>query len=42
MKARVERYPENNPNPVLSVTKDDIVLYSNEASEPLLQSGMLQ
>lgn len=37
MKARMERYPENNPNPVLSVTKDDIVLYSNEASEPLLQ-----
>ena len=36
MKARMERYPENNPNPVLSVAKDGTVLYSNEAGDPLL------
>ena len=36
MKAKMEQFPANNPNPVLNVGKDGTVLYSNEAGEPLL------
>jgi PAS domain S-box-containing protein len=36
MNIKMERFPTNNPNPVLSVKEDGIVLYSNEAGEPLL------
>ncbi|WP_157860136.1 PAS domain S-box protein [Methanosarcina acetivorans] len=36
MKARMKHFPAKNPNPVLSVEKDDTVLYSNEAAKPLL------
>jgi len=32
----MEQFQENNPNPVISVGKDGTILYSNEASEPLL------
>jgi PAS domain S-box-containing protein len=32
----VEQFTANNPNPVLRAGKDGTVLYSNEASEPLL------
>jgi signal transduction histidine kinase/DNA-binding response OmpR family regulator len=42
-KARVEeeiaalaRFPNENPNPVIRISKDGVVLYANEASEPLL------
>ncbi|HWQ47843.1 MAG TPA: PAS domain S-box protein [Methanosarcina sp.] len=37
METRIEKLLANNPNPVLHVDKDGTVLYSNEASEPLLQ-----
>ena len=37
MKTKTEQFPAKNPNPVLSVAKDDTVLYSNEAGKPLLQ-----
>jgi hypothetical protein len=36
MKANITHFPAKNPNPVLSVAKDGTVLYSNKASEPLL------
>ena len=36
MKIKMEQFPATNPNPVLSVKKDGIVLYSNKAGEPLL------
>jgi ligand-binding sensor protein len=36
MKSKMEQFPANNPNPVLSVEKDGTVLYSNKAGEPLL------
>jgi PAS domain S-box-containing protein len=36
MEANMEHFPAMNPNPVLSVGKDGTVLYSNNASEPLL------
>ncbi len=32
----MEQFPAKNPNPVLSVSKDGTVLYSNGAGEPLL------
>jgi PAS domain S-box-containing protein len=32
----MEQFPKKNPNPVISVGNDGTVLYSNEASEPLL------
>ena len=37
MKAKMEQLPATNPNPVLRAKKDGTVLYSNEASEPLLR-----
>jgi|GEM_PF-3902044 len=37
MKAKIERSPAINPNPVLSVEKDGTVLYSNKAGDLLLQ-----
>lgn len=37
METRIEKLLANNPNPVLSVDKDGTILYSNEASEPLLR-----
>ncbi|HWR26179.1 MAG TPA: PAS domain S-box protein [Methanosarcina sp.] len=36
MKAKMKQFPAMNPNPVLSVEKNGIVLYSNIAGEPLL------
>src|SRR5665647_2187740 len=36
MQTKLEQFPANNPNPVLSVEKDGTVLYSNVAGEPLL------
>ncbi|WP_269849016.1 hypothetical protein [Methanosarcina horonobensis] len=36
MKANMEQFSEENPNPVLTVKKDGTVLYSNEAGKPLL------
>ncbi|MDQ1254206.1 MAG: hypothetical protein QG646_3432 [Euryarchaeota archaeon] len=37
MKAKAEKFPEKNPNPVLSIGKAGTVLYSNRAGEPLLR-----
>ncbi len=34
----MEKFPEQNPNPVLSAGKDGTILYSNVAGEPLLHS----
>jgi len=31
------RFPSENPNPVLRLSQDGIVLYANEATDPLLQ-----
>jgi hypothetical protein len=36
MKTKIEQFPATNPNPVLCVKTDSVVLYSNEAGEPLL------
>jgi PAS domain S-box-containing protein len=36
MNTKIGQFPATNPNPVLSVKKDGIVLYSNEVGEPLL------
>ena len=36
MKAKIEHFPAKNPNPMLNVGKDGIVLYSNDAGESLL------
>jgi hypothetical protein len=36
MKTKMEQFPAINPNTVLSVAVDGTVLYSNVASEPLL------
>lgn len=36
MNTKMEQLPAADPNPVLCVAKDGTVLYSNEASEPLL------
>src|SRR5512139_1313026 len=33
----MKQFPEKNPNPVISVGSEGTVLYSNEASESLLQ-----
>jgi PAS domain-containing protein len=33
---KMEQFPTNNPNPVLSIEKDGTILYSNGAAEPLL------
>lgn len=37
MKTNVEKSPEINPNPVLSISEAGIVLYSNDAGKPLLR-----
>jgi PAS domain S-box-containing protein len=36
MTAKMDQFPAINSNPVLSVAKDGVVLYSNKAGEPLL------
>jgi PAS domain S-box-containing protein len=36
------RFPEENPNPVLRVTLDGTIIYSNEASDPLITSWSSQ
>jgi len=36
MKERMKHFTAKNPNPVLSVEKDDTILFSNEAAKPLL------
>ncbi len=36
MTAKMDQFPAINSNPVLSVAKDGVILYSNEAGEPLL------
>jgi len=37
MKIVMEQFTTKNPNPVFTVGKDGTILYSNNASEPLLQ-----
>ena len=37
MSTKMDKFPAINPNPVLSVENNGIVLYSNEASEPILK-----
>jgi PAS domain S-box-containing protein len=37
MKAKIEHFPAKNPNPMLSVTEDGAVLYSNDAGGSLLR-----
>ena len=34
--AQLARFPSENPNPVLRISKDGIILYSNESSRPIL------
>lgn len=36
MKAKMEQFAAMNPNPVLNVANDGVILYSNKAGEPLL------
>ncbi|AKB17960.1 PAS domain S-box protein [Methanosarcina sp. WWM596] len=36
MTAKVDQFPAINSNPVFSVAKDGVILYSNKAGEPLL------
>ena len=36
MKAKADQIPAKNPNPVISIGKNETVLYSNRAGEPLL------
>ncbi len=36
MTAKIDQFPAINSNPVLSVAKDGVILYSNEAGKPLL------
>ncbi|MDP4107638.1 MAG: PAS domain S-box protein, partial [Bacillota bacterium] len=36
MKAKMEQFPAMSPNPVLNVANEGVILYSNEAGEPLL------
>jgi hypothetical protein len=33
MKTKMEQFPADNPNPVLSVAKGEAALYSNEKGE---------
>jgi len=42
MNTKIDQFPAINPNPVLSVDKDGTVIYSNEASEPLLHEWNLK
>ncbi len=35
---RLARFPNENPNPVLRISRDGIILYSNKASFPLLNA----
>ena len=42
MKARMEEFPANNPNPVISIEKDGTVLYTNEAGKPLLHEWRVE
>jgi len=37
MKTNMEKSPEINPNPVLSISEAGIILYSNDAGKPLLR-----
>ncbi|HEY3361689.1 MAG TPA: PAS domain S-box protein [Methanosarcina sp.] len=37
MNTKMDHFPAINPNPVLSIEKDGTIIYSNEASEPLLR-----
>lgn len=36
MRRKIELFSAKNPNPIISVTTNGTVLYSNEAGEPLL------
>jgi PAS domain S-box len=36
MKVKIKQFPATNPNPVLNIANDGVILYSNEASEPIL------
>jgi PAS domain S-box-containing protein len=36
MKVKREQFPAMNPNPVINAANDGVILYSNEAGEPLL------
>ena len=42
MKLKMDNFPANNPNPVLSVAKDGIVIYSNSAGVLLLNEWALK
>ena len=37
----VERFPERNPNPVLRVSLDGVLLYANAASQPIVEAAGL-
>ena len=34
----VERFPDRNPNPVLRIDRDGVLIYANGASEPIVRS----
>ncbi len=36
MKAKMEQFPATNPNPMLNVANDGVIISSNEAVNPLL------
>ena len=38
----VERFPDRNPNPVLRVDSDGVLIYANAASEPIVQGLQLE
>lgn len=42
MNTKYLQFPAINPNPVISVAKDNTVLYSNEATEPLMHKWNLK
>jgi len=39
---RLAKFPSENPNPILRISKDGIVLYRNKASIPLLEAWQAQ
>jgi hypothetical protein len=42
MRAKMDNFPSNNLNPMLSVAKDMTVLYSNDTGEPLSREWILR
>lgn len=39
---RLAKFPNENPNPVLRVTRDGVILYANASSQPLLDAWEIQ